>query len=113
MSARESVLLKTRGARSRKIQMIALRSTRSPFQMDEIQIAKSNYAKRERDREKTQELDDRTCEINSRGASDEEGCNPRKKLRLSKEQFALLEESFKEHSTLNPNEENQEENCYH
>ncbi|KAJ7520467.1 hypothetical protein O6H91_19G007000 [Diphasiastrum complanatum] len=78
-------------------------STRSPFQMDGIRIAESNYAKRERDREKTQELDDRTCEINSRGASDEEeGCNPRKKLRLSKEQSALLEESFKEHSTLNP-----------
>ncbi|KAJ7514109.1 hypothetical protein O6H91_23G028100 [Diphasiastrum complanatum] len=62
----------------------------------------SNYAKRERDREKTQELDDRTCEINSRGASDEEeGCNPRKKLCLLKEQLALLEKSFKEHNTLN------------
>ncbi|XVE55691.1 hypothetical protein DITRI_Ditri03aG0178800 [Diplodiscus trichospermus] len=32
---------------------------------------------------------------------DEEGC-PRKKLRLSKEQSAVLENSFKEHSTLNP-----------
>ncbi|XP_054798839.1 homeobox-leucine zipper protein HOX15-like [Prosopis cineraria] len=32
---------------------------------------------------------------------DEEG-NPRKKLRLSKEQSAVLEDSFKEHSTLNP-----------
>ncbi|KAJ7568514.1 hypothetical protein O6H91_01G035800 [Diphasiastrum complanatum] len=70
--------------------------------MDEIRIAESNYAKKERDMEKTQELDDQTCEINSRGASDEEGCNPRKKLHLSKEQFALLEKSFKEHSKLNP-----------
>lgn len=32
---------------------------------------------------------------------DENGC-ARKKLRLSKEQSAFLEESFKEHSTLNP-----------
>lgn len=33
---------------------------------------------------------------------DEDGTNARKKLRLTKEQSALLEESFKQHSTLNP-----------
>lgn len=33
---------------------------------------------------------------------DEDGANARKKLRLTKEQSALLEESFKQHSTLNP-----------
>ncbi|KAL7126047.1 hypothetical protein ABFS83_14G159000 [Erythranthe nasuta] len=33
---------------------------------------------------------------------DENGVNARKKLRLSKEQSAYLEESFKEHNTLNP-----------
>ncbi|KAL3537292.1 hypothetical protein ACH5RR_000658 [Cinchona calisaya] len=33
---------------------------------------------------------------------DENGLNARKKLRLSKEQSAYLEESFKEHNTLNP-----------
>jgi homeobox-leucine zipper protein len=33
---------------------------------------------------------------------DDEGCNNRKKLRLSKEQSALLEDRFKEHRTLNP-----------
>ena len=32
---------------------------------------------------------------------DDNGCT-RKKLRLSKEQSAFLEESFKEHTTLNP-----------
>lgn len=44
---------------------------------------------------------DRAC---SRGISDEEdgGETSRKKLRLSKEQSAILEESFKEHNTLNP-----------
>ncbi|KAM7494057.1 hypothetical protein LguiB_028666 [Lonicera macranthoides] len=39
----------------------------------------------------------------SRGISDEEdGENSRKKLRLSKDQSVILEESFKEHNTLNP-----------
>ncbi|XP_065876493.1 homeobox-leucine zipper protein HAT9-like [Euphorbia lathyris] len=33
---------------------------------------------------------------------DEDGSNTRKKLRLTKDQSALLEESFKQHSTLNP-----------
>lgn len=33
---------------------------------------------------------------------DENALNARKKLRLSKEQSAFLEESFKEHNTLNP-----------
>jgi hypothetical protein len=54
---------------------------------------------------------DRPCEISSRaaGSDDEElerlagGTSyTRKKLRLSKEQSTILEESFKEHSTLNP-----------
>lgn len=39
----------------------------------------------------------------SRGISDEEdGDTSRKKLRLSKDQSAILEENFKEHNTLNP-----------
>ncbi|XP_010258803.1 PREDICTED: homeobox-leucine zipper protein HAT4-like [Nelumbo nucifera] len=43
---------------------------------------------------------ERAC---SRGISDEEdGDMSRKKLRLSKDQSAVLEESFKEHNTLNP-----------
>ncbi|KAK8510854.1 hypothetical protein V6N13_097581 [Hibiscus sabdariffa] len=43
---------------------------------------------------------ERVC---SRVVSDEEdGDASRKKLRLSKDQSAILEESFKEHSTLNP-----------
>lgn len=43
---------------------------------------------------------ERAC---SRGISDEEdGEGSRKKLRLSKDQSAILEESFKEHNTLNP-----------
>ncbi|KAG7017548.1 Homeobox-leucine zipper protein HAT14 [Cucurbita argyrosperma subsp. argyrosperma] len=38
----------------------------------------------------------------SRISDDEENGSARKKLRLSKDQSAFLEESFKEHSTLNP-----------
>ncbi|XP_077235350.1 homeobox-leucine zipper protein HAT4-like [Tasmannia lanceolata] len=52
---------------------------------------------------------DLNCEENeieracSRGISDEEdGDGSRKKLRLSKNQSAVLEDSFKEHNTLNP-----------
>ncbi|XP_074558435.1 homeobox-leucine zipper protein HAT4-like [Curcuma longa] len=45
---------------------------------------------------------DRSCSRD--GISDEEdgGDGSRKKLRLSKDQSAVLEESFKEHNTLNP-----------
>ncbi|KAG0523906.1 hypothetical protein BDA96_07G163500 [Sorghum bicolor] len=38
----------------------------------------------------------------SRASDEDDGASARKKLRLSKEQSAFLEESFKEHSTLNP-----------
>lgn len=38
----------------------------------------------------------------SRASDDDENALTRKKLRLSKEQSAFLEESFKEHHTLNP-----------
>lgn len=45
-------------------------------------------------------------EVSSRASDEEENASTRKKLRLSKEQSALLEESFKEHSTLNPKQKN-------
>ncbi|KAK8580489.1 hypothetical protein V6N13_143574 [Hibiscus sabdariffa] len=40
--------------------------------------------------------------VSSRVSDEDEEGSPRKKLRLSKEQSAILEDSFKEHSTLNP-----------
>ncbi|KAE8715616.1 Homeobox-leucine zipper protein HOX27 [Hibiscus syriacus] len=40
--------------------------------------------------------------VSSRVSDGDEEGSPRKKLRLRKEQSAILEESFKEHSTLNP-----------
>lgn len=43
-----------------------------------------------------------TERASSRASDDDENGSTRKKLRLSKDQSAFLEESFKEHSTLNP-----------
>ncbi|OAY51059.1 homeobox-leucine zipper protein HAT22 [Manihot esculenta] len=40
--------------------------------------------------------------VSSRVSDEDEEGSPRKKLRLSKQQSAILEDSFKEHSTLNP-----------
>eukprot|EP01018_Ginkgo_biloba_P006682 Gb_03793 [translate_table: standard] len=77
-------------------------STISSFQMDSAMVNQESYAlsvKRERD-VVTEDFElDRAC---SRASDEEEEGGTRKKLRLSKEQSALLEESFKENSTLNP-----------
>ncbi|XP_009387114.2 homeobox-leucine zipper protein HOX19 [Musa acuminata AAA Group] len=40
--------------------------------------------------------------VSSRGSDEEDNSSARKKLRLTKEQSALLEDRFKEHSTLTP-----------
>ncbi|PQP92305.1 homeobox-leucine zipper protein HOX11-like isoform X2 [Prunus yedoensis var. nudiflora] len=77
----------------------------SSFQMD-IGLYSSNYrgSGGKRSHSPEAEGDEGERQSNSR-ASDEDdinGSNTRKKLRLSKEQSAFLEESFKEHHTLNP-----------
>ncbi|XP_010449718.1 PREDICTED: homeobox-leucine zipper protein HAT4-like [Camelina sativa] len=53
---------------------------------------------------KRSEREEDTDPQGSRGgiSDDEDGDNSRKKLRLSKDQSAILEETFKDHSTLNP-----------
>ena len=58
----------------------------------------SGRVKRERDLS-SEEVE---VEKNSSRVSGEDGVNARKKLRLTKEQSVLLEESFKQHSTLTP-----------
>lgn len=40
--------------------------------------------------------------VSCRGSDEEENSSGRKKLRLTREQSALLEDRFKEHTTLNP-----------
>jgi homeobox-leucine zipper protein len=58
--------------------------------------------KRERVEEaETAERASSTAALRS-GAEDDDDGSTRKKLRLTKEQSALLEDRFKEHSTLNP-----------
>ncbi|XP_041028744.1 homeobox-leucine zipper protein HOX11-like [Juglans microcarpa x Juglans regia] len=64
-------------------------STVSSFQMD---FCVRNGGRTKRDLEVETE----------RASDDDENGSTRKKLRLTKEQSAFLEESFKEHSTLNP-----------
>lgn len=53
-------------------------------------------------RSKRDHLEIETERASSRASDDDENGSTRKKLRLSKEQSAFLEESFKEHNTLNP-----------
>lgn len=60
--------------------------------------------KREREQPGSEETET-TARVSSRvniSDEDDDGSNGRKKLRLTKAQSALLEESFKQHSTLNP-----------
>ncbi|KAH7554266.1 hypothetical protein JRO89_XS12G0148700 [Xanthoceras sorbifolium] len=66
----------------------------SSFQMD-FCIRNNGSSRSKRDFE---------VETHERASDDEENGLTRKKLRLSKEQSAFLEESFKEHNTLNPHE---------
>ncbi|CAL0314362.1 unnamed protein product [Lupinus luteus] len=59
--------------------------------------------KRERDLSCEEVETEATERVSSRVSDeDEDGINARKKLRLTKQQSVLLEESFKQHSTLNP-----------
>ncbi|XP_027346595.1 homeobox-leucine zipper protein HAT22 isoform X2 [Abrus precatorius] len=63
----------------------------------------SGRIKRERDVSYEEVEPTETERVSSRASDEEEdGTTARKKLRLTKEQSALLEESFKQHSTLNP-----------
>ncbi|KAF7809965.1 homeobox-leucine zipper protein HAT22-like [Senna tora] len=66
----------------------------------------SGRVKRERDLSSEDlaepEAVDRVISSSRASDEDEDATNSRKKLRLTKEQSALLEESFKQHSTLNP-----------
>lgn len=77
-------------------------STVSSFQMEFSSIYGSGGGGgvRRRKRDDLPETADAAC--NSRASDDDDNALTRKKLRLSKEQSAFLEESFKEHHTLNP-----------
>ncbi|KAI3667489.1 hypothetical protein L6452_42552 [Arctium lappa] len=88
----------------------------SSFQMDFSSIFKRSnsgrlFPSRKRDLELTTvnlelvdviERDQRACSRGGGMSDEDENGLTRKKLRLTKEQSAFLEDSFKEHSTLNP-----------
>lgn len=79
------------------------------FQADALRVVDNGPMAVKRERERAFDLEaerDRTCDVSSRTSDEEEIGSTRKKLRLSKEQSALLEESFREHSTLNPKQKN-------
>lgn len=73
------------------------------YRQDSAASSYSNASvKRERDvgsEETTTEVERLSSRVSD---EDDDGSNARKKLRLTKAQSALLEESFKQHSTLNP-----------
>ncbi|KAI4300674.1 hypothetical protein L6164_034023 [Bauhinia variegata] len=71
-------------------------SAASSFQMDFYARNNGNAARNKRENEGDAER------TSSRASDDDDNGSTRKKLRLSKEQSAFLEESFKEHATLNP-----------
>ncbi|KAJ8900000.1 hypothetical protein K2173_024111 [Erythroxylum novogranatense] len=72
-------------------------SAASSFQMDFVIRSSGGGRSHKRDLEVIE-----TDRASSRASDDEDNGLNRKKLRLSKEQSAFLEESFKEHNTLNP-----------
>nr|AAA56908.1 homeobox protein [Arabidopsis thaliana] len=66
-------------------------------------FSSGRVVKRERDGGEESPVEEEMTErVISDYHEDEEGISARKKLRLTKQQSALLEESFKDHSTLNP-----------
>lgn len=75
----------------------------SSFQMD-FSIFRSARGKRDFEQFAANNGGDAEADrgASSRGSDEEDNGLARKKLRLTKEQSAFLEESFKEHNTLNP-----------
>lgn len=61
----------------------------------------NSSVKRERDNLSAEEVERVSSKVSDDQDQDEEG-SARKKLRLTKEQSIILEDSFKEHTTLNP-----------
>ncbi|KAH0887846.1 hypothetical protein HID58_050275 [Brassica napus] len=75
-------------------------SVTSSFRLD-FGIKSYGYEKRNNKRDMEDEVEKSTSRASNEDNDDENGAI-RKKLRLSKDQSAFLEDSFKEHNTLNP-----------
>ncbi|XP_009775231.1 homeobox-leucine zipper protein HAT22-like [Nicotiana sylvestris] len=103
-----SLTLSLSGDRTYNEQQQAAKKVKNDHQSADLyrqDSAASSYSnasvKRERDAgsEETTEVERVSSRVSD---EDDDGSNARKKLRLTKAQSALLEESFKQHSTLNP-----------
>ncbi|RXI07815.1 hypothetical protein DVH24_009846 [Malus domestica] len=88
------VLASAEEAEDAAAQLSSPNNTVSSFQMD--------FGMRNGGRLSKRDLDVDADKVSSRASDDEENGSARKKLRLSKSQSTFLEESFKEHNTLNP-----------
>ncbi|KAI5439514.1 homeobox-leucine zipper protein HAT22 [Lathyrus oleraceus] len=80
------------------------RQTSSPHSVTVSSFSNGRILHVKRERDEEEDIVEEEERVSSRIISDEDedGTNARKKLRLTKEQSLLLEESFKLHSTLNP-----------
>lgn len=77
------------------------RQTSSPHSVVNSSFSSGRVLQVKRERDEEEEVEEER--VSSRVSDeDEDATNARKKLRLTKEQSLLLEESFKLHSTLNP-----------
>ncbi|CAK9181735.1 unnamed protein product [Ilex paraguariensis] len=83
-------------------EMSSPNSVASSFQMDFSLFRARNLGKRREAEPFGNDMVDAERASSRASDDDENGLNSRKKLRLSKEQSAYLEETFKEHNTLNP-----------
>ncbi|KAA8528427.1 hypothetical protein F0562_035782 [Nyssa sinensis] len=80
-------------------------SYRQASSLSAVSSYSNSSVKRERDlsgEEVEIEVELETEKVTSKGSDENEEGSLRKKLRLTKEQSVILEDSFKEHSTLNP-----------
>lgn len=71
---------------------------------EEVGVSSPNSTVSSSTGKRSEREEEETDPQGSRGniSDDEDGDNSRKKLRLSKDQSAILEDTFKDHSTLNP-----------
>jgi homeobox-leucine zipper protein len=100
-STEPSLTLGLSGTESPNVHRIKQTSSPHSFVVSSFSNGRVLQVKREREEEEDQEVEEER--VSSRVSDeDEDATNARKKLRLTKEQSLLLEESFKLQSTLNP-----------
>ncbi|RRT44216.1 hypothetical protein B296_00031077, partial [Ensete ventricosum] len=85
----------------RPSQLPSSRSAASSFSSAAYAVIPNNNTIKKK-KKKKEDVGAEVERVSSRGSDEEENSSGRKKLRLTREQSALLEDRFKEHTTLNP-----------